>query len=68
MNYGYFDDDAKEYVITTPFTPLPWINYLGSESFFGLISNTAGGDCGYDEQRASWYASVEVEMVGCFVD
>ena len=51
MNYGYFDDDAKEYVITTPFTPLPWINYLGSESFFGLISNTAGGYCFYRDAK-----------------
>ncbi|MCR4798590.1 MAG: glycosyl transferase [Lachnospiraceae bacterium] len=43
MKYGYFDDENKEYVITTPRTPLPWINYLGSLDFFGLISNTAGG-------------------------
>ncbi len=43
MKYGYFDDSAREYVITTPETPLPWINYLGSKDFFGLISNTAGG-------------------------
>ncbi len=43
MKFGYFDDEAKEYVITTPKTPLPWINYLGSQDFFGLFSNTAGG-------------------------
>ncbi len=43
MQYGHFDDNAREYVITTPRTPLPWINYLGSKEFFGLISNTAGG-------------------------
>ena len=43
MKYGHFDDDALEYVIETPKTPLPWINYLGSQDFFGLISNTAGG-------------------------
>ena len=43
MKFGHFDDDAKEYVITTPRTPLPWINYLGSQDFFGLFSNTAGG-------------------------
>ncbi len=43
MSYGYFDDDAREYVITTPRTPYPWINYLGMEEFFGLISNTGGG-------------------------
>jgi len=43
MKYGYFDDTRREYVITTPRTPLPWINYLGSEDFFTLLSNTAGG-------------------------
>ena len=48
MKYGYFDDDRREYVITTPATPLPWINYLGNDGFYGLISNTAGG---YDFYR-----------------
>jgi cellobiose phosphorylase len=43
MRYGYFDDARREYVITRPDTPLPWINYLGSQEYFGLISNTAGG-------------------------
>ena len=43
MKYGHFDDDRREYVITDPRTPFPWINYLGTEDFFGLISNTAGG-------------------------
>ena len=43
MQFGYFDDAAKEYVITTPHTPYPWINYLGTEEFFGLISHTGGG-------------------------
>ena len=43
MQYGHFDDTRREYVITTPKTPLPWINYLGSEDFFALLSNTAGG-------------------------
>lgn len=42
MKFGYFDDANKEYVITSPKTPLPWINYLGSENFFSLISNTCG--------------------------
>jgi cellobiose phosphorylase len=45
MKYGYFDDTAKEYVITDPRTPYPWINYLGCQDFFSLISNTAGGYC-----------------------
>ena len=41
--YGHFDDEHREYVITDPKTPWPWINYLGNEDFFSLISNTAGG-------------------------
>ncbi len=43
MRFGHFDDAKREYVIETPRTPLPWINYLGSEDFFALVSNTAGG-------------------------
>lgn len=42
MKFGYFDDLNKEYVVTQPTTPYPWINYLGTEKFFSLISNTAG--------------------------
>ena len=51
MRYGYFDDARREYVITRPDTPLPWINYLGSEDYFGLISNTAGGYSFYRDAR-----------------
>ena len=51
MKYGYFDDQAREYVITRPDTPLPWINYLGCEDYFGLISNTAGGYSFYRDAR-----------------
>ena len=51
MKYGYFDDALREYVITTPRTPLPWINYLGCEDFFALVSNTAGGYCFYRDAR-----------------
>lgn len=51
MKYGHFDDNQKEYVITRPDTPLPWINYLGTENFFGIISNTAGGYCFYQDAR-----------------
>ena len=43
QTFGHFDDLHREYVITNPATPFPWINYLGNEDFFGLISNTAGG-------------------------
>ena len=51
MRYGYFDDENREYVITTPRTPLPWINYLGSEDFFSLVSNTAGGYSFYRDAK-----------------
>ena len=51
MKFGYFDDERAEYVIETPRTPLPWINYLGSEDFFALCSNTAGGYSFYRDAR-----------------
>ena len=51
MKYGFFDDKRREYVITTPRTPLPWINYLGNEDFFTLLSNTAGGYSFYRDAR-----------------
>ncbi len=51
MKYGYFDDAHKEYVITTPKTPLPWINYLGCNDFFTLLSNTSGGYTFYKDAK-----------------
>ncbi|HXJ89896.1 MAG TPA: glycosyl transferase [Candidatus Binatia bacterium] len=51
MKYGYFDDHNREYVITQPDTPLPWINYLGCQAYFGIISNTAGGYSFYRDAR-----------------
>ena len=51
MKYGFFDDKAKEYVITRPDTPLPWINYLGNDGFFSLISNTCGGYSFYRDAK-----------------
>jgi cellobiose phosphorylase len=51
MIFGHFDDVQKEYVITQPDTPYPWINYLGNENFFSLISNTSGGYCFYKDAR-----------------
>ncbi len=51
MKYGYFDDQHREYVITQPDTPLPWINYLGCQAYFGIISNTAGGYSFYRDAR-----------------
>lgn len=51
MQFGHFDDRMREYVITEPRTPLPWINYLGNEAFFSLISNTAGGYSFYRDAK-----------------
>ncbi|MGD0610965.1 MAG: glycosyl transferase [Anaerolineales bacterium] len=51
MRYGHFDDTTREYVIERPDTPLPWINYLGCEDYFALISNTAGGYSFYKDAR-----------------
>ncbi len=51
MKYGYFDDKAREYVITEPKTPWPWINYLGNKDFFSLISNFAGGYSFYKDAK-----------------
>ena len=51
MKFGYFDDNNKEYVITTPKTPLPWINYLGCNDFFTLLSNTCGGYTFYKDAK-----------------
>lgn len=51
MKFGTFDDLNKEYVITTPKTPLPWINYLGSNNFFSLMSNTCGGYSFYKDAK-----------------
>ncbi len=51
MTYGYFDDANSQFVITRPDTPYPWINYLGSEDFFSLMSNTSGGYSFYKDAR-----------------
>jgi cellobiose phosphorylase len=51
MRFGHFDDTAREYVITTPRTPYPWINYLGTEDFYGLVSHTGGGYSFYRDAR-----------------
>lgn len=51
MKYGAFDDKAREYRIDTPATPLPWINYLGNDGFFSLISNTGGGYSFYRDAK-----------------
>jgi len=51
MKYGYFDDEHREYVITDPQTPWPWINYLGTQDYFRLISNTGGGYAFYQDAK-----------------
>ena len=51
MKFGHFDDQNKEYVSTSPRTPLPWINYLGCENFFSLVSNTCGGYSFYKDAK-----------------
>ena len=51
MKFGFFNDQGKEYIITSPATPLPWINYLGNENFFSLISNTCGGYIFYKDAK-----------------
>ncbi len=69
MKFGYFDDTNKEYVITSPRTPYPWINYLGTQDFFSLISNTAGGYSFYKDARLRRitryrYNNVPIDMGG----
>lgn len=69
MKFGFFDDTNREYVITTPKTPYPWINYLGTQDFFSLISNTAGGYCFYKDARLRRitryrYNNVPIDMGG----
>ncbi len=71
MRYGHFDDQRREYVIETPATPQPWINYLGSQAFFSLISNTAGGYCFYRDAKLQRllryrYNSVPADVGGRF--
>ena len=67
--FGYFDDAKKEYVIQSPQTPYPWINYLGTQAFFSLISNTAGGYSFYKDARLRRitryrYNNVPIDMGG----
>ena len=69
MQFGHFDDAKREYVIDTPRTPYPWINYLGTQGFFSLISNTAGGYCFYKDARLRRitryrYNNVPIDMGG----
>jgi cellobiose phosphorylase len=70
--YGYFDDNSKEYVINKPDTPLPWINYIGFNKYFGIISNTAGGYSFYQDARLRRltryrYNNVPADMGGRYI-
>ena len=72
MRFGYFDDVKREYVITRPDTPLPWINYLGMQDYFSLISNTAGGYAFYQDARLRRltryrYNNVPLDMGGRYI-
>ncbi len=71
MKYGYFDDEQREYVITNPKTPWPWINYLGTKDFFRLISNTGGGYAFYQDAKLRRitryrYNSVPLDQSGTY--
>lgn len=72
MRFGYFNDKNREYVITQPDTPLPWINYLGMRDYFGLISNTAGGYSFFQDARLRRltryrYNNVPLDMGGRYI-
>jgi cellobiose phosphorylase len=72
MKFGYFDDQSREYIITQPDTPLPWINYLGCQAYFGIISNTAGGYSFYRDARLrritrSRYNNVPFDFGGRYI-
>ncbi len=68
MKYGYFDDEHREYVITTPMTPLPWINYLGCRDFFSLISNTCGGYSFYKDAKLLRLTRYRYNNVPCDIN
>ena len=53
MKYGYFDDINREYVITDPATPLPWINYLGCRDFSVLFPTPAAATLSIKMQNFS---------------
>ncbi|MDE2183727.1 MAG: glycosyl transferase [Alphaproteobacteria bacterium] len=72
MKYGFFDDENREYVITRPDTPLPWINYIGCQNYFGILSATAGGYSYYRDARLrritrGRYNNVPQDMGGRYI-
>ena len=68
MKFGFFDDSNQEYVITTPRTPLPWINYLGCNEFFSLISNTCGGYSFYKDAKLLRLTRYRYNNVPCDIN
>jgi len=70
--YGYFDEAAREFVITRPDTPTPWLNYIGEGRYGGIVSNTGGGfsfDRDPRNRRVTRYRynSLPVDQPGRFV-
>lgn len=61
MNFGYFDEENREYVITKPNTPAPWCNYLGSPEYGAIISNNAGGYSFVKEWSKRTYPSLSFQ-------
>ena len=49
MQYGYFDNARREYVITDPRTPMPWANYLGSPEYGAIVTQKLCGSI-FDER------------------
>ncbi len=67
MKFGHFDDQKREYVITNPRTPYQWINYLGCEEFFSIVTNTAGGYSFYKDARLRRITSTINQLEGKLV-
>jgi cellobiose phosphorylase len=65
MKYGHFDDERREYLITRPDTPLPWLNYIGQDDFFGLCTNTAGGYSFWKDSRLRRLTRYRYNNVPC---
>jgi cellobiose phosphorylase len=70
--YGYFDETAREYVISRPDTPTPWLNYIGEGRYGGIVSNTGGGysfDRDPRNRRVTRYRynSIPVDQPGRYV-
>ena len=70
--YGHFSEDKKEFIITRPDTPAPWVNYISNGRYSGLISHTGGGFSFYgnpkDNRITRWrYNSLPIDRPGRYV-